>query len=349
MTPISLRKQVGRLFSTPKTQVVISVGKDDVILYRQSMQNNQMERIEFLRLKASTWDGSTIRQFVLPAIKRLGFEARDVILELPSDAIMRPQVTLPQTVESNLHEALYYMIDTHTPLQPEQAFFDYRILSRDNDTKKLLVEMIVAPKWAANKATEPCFDVGFRPACVDIVSTDGSSGCGINLLPKDERAKQWPPRIGANSILALAAGLLVGGALILPFYQQAKYVSDTTATIKEISKEAESAGAVARAITSIHGARLFLDEQMSNTPPLMAVLDELARVLPNDTWVYELRLNGKELHLVGNSAKSTALIGFMEESPLFSNVSFSSAVTQVSNSQIERFAISATISDTEDK
>ena len=78
-------------------------------------------------------------------------------------------------------------------------------------------------------------------------------------------------------------------------------------------------------------------------PTLMSVLEELANILPDGTWVAELRLDGAKLSLVGYSGSASALIAVMEESALFSQTEFASPVMPDPALHAERFHIVATI------
>jgi general secretion pathway protein L len=78
-------------------------------------------------------------------------------------------------------------------------------------------------------------------------------------------------------------------------------------------------------------------------PMLMSVLEELARVLPNKTWIAELRLEGGKLSLVGYSASASSLIAIIEQSDLFSGTDFGSPVMPDPALHAERFHLITTV------
>jgi len=80
----------------------------------------------------------------------------------------------------------------------------------------------------------------------------------------------------------------------------------------------------------------FLDRKR-NTPPLLAVLNELARLLPDHTWAQELHLRGAEVRISGQSASAAGLVELIEYSPMFRKANFTSPITRNPNEDKERF------------
>jgi general secretion pathway protein L len=87
----------------------------------------------------------------------------------------------------------------------------------------------------------------------------------------------------------------------------------------------------------------FLAEAKTTSPVLVQVLNELTRLLPDGTWLHQLELNGKEMIMQGESPASSAIIGLIEASPLFRNVTYRSPVTQNRVTGAERFNLAAEV------
>ena len=71
----------------------------------------------------------------------------------------------------------------------------------------------------------------------------------------------------------------------------------------------------------------------------LAVLDEICRILPDDTWLFRLRLTGDEVQTFGYSAGASNLIGPIEELPLFRNPQFLAPLMRDQRVEAERFHI----------
>jgi len=79
----------------------------------------------------------------------------------------------------------------------------------------------------------------------------------------------------------------------------------------------------------------------------IALIDEMSRILPDDTWLTRVDIAGREIQVQGQSLSAAALIELLEKSPVFENVRFRSPVTQVPRTEAERFHLSADWSSAE--
>lgn len=80
------------------------------------------------------------------------------------------------------------------------------------------------------------------------------------------------------------------------------------------------------------------------------MLNELSKLLKDDTWLTHFQYTDKHLQVQGQSPAASALIGILEASPYFANVAFVSPLTQDKNTGRERFQISmdvAAVAETE--
>src|SRR4030043_1871185 len=81
----------------------------------------------------------------------------------------------------------------------------------------------------------------------------------------------------------------------------------------------------------------------------VSVLEELTRLLPDTTWIWNLKYNGKEMELSGFADSASDLIPLLDRSPLFEKVEFLAPVTKEmqmrgdGKKEKERFKIKAKI------
>ena len=68
-------------------------------------------------------------------------------------------------------------------------------------------------------------------------------------------------------------------------------------------------------------------------------IEELSRILPDHTYVTELRIEGNKLRLVGITRDAPSLIGLIEQSARFSRATFFAPTTRLPSDQGERFHI----------
>jgi len=88
-----------------------------------------------------------------------------------------------------------------------------------------------------------------------------------------------------------------------------------------------------------------LRAEKKSAVPVVRILAELTRLLPDSAWVSDLSSKGNQLTISGFAASAADLIQPIDASPLFSAPEFSSPVTRVPGQTGERFTITASIKE----
>ncbi|MGH8507627.1 MAG: PilN domain-containing protein [Gammaproteobacteria bacterium] len=281
----------------------------------------------------------------LAALRHLGSDrtpATEVILELPPRRALRREIDLPLAAEENLREVLGYAMDQETPFKAGQVYYDYRILDRHTAMKRLRVELVAIPRTALDEILGKLTPFGLHPDRVRAPEA-GGNGNDINLLPLDRRRVKTPVWQGLNLALAAVATGLLAAAVFLPLIQKQWSIDVIEGRIAEVKAKAQAVEDLHRQLEGLASDSRFLIEKKKATPVTIGVLDELTRVLPDDTWLYQLEINGTEMTMQGESPTSSAVIGLIEASPLFKNASFRSPVTQNRLTGAERFNLAAEV------
>ena len=87
----------------------------------------------------------------------------------------------------------------------------------------------------------------------------------------------------------------------------------------------------------------LLAKRKQTTPSSVMVLEAISRVLPDTTYVTELRIEGDKVQVVGMTQDAPSLIRLMEQSPQFTRATFFAPTTRAANEPGERFHIEAHI------
>jgi general secretion pathway protein L len=86
-------------------------------------------------------------------------------------------------------------------------------------------------------------------------------------------------------------------------------------------------------------AQSLLAKRKQTTPSSVMVLEAISRVLPDSTYVTELRIEGDKVQVVGISQDAPSLIRLIEQSPQFSRATFFAPTTRTQSDPGERFHI----------
>ncbi|TGR84231.1 fimbrial assembly protein [Mesorhizobium sp. M2D.F.Ca.ET.223.01.1.1] len=88
-----------------------------------------------------------------------------------------------------------------------------------------------------------------------------------------------------------------------------------------------------------------LRAEKKNAVPVVRILAELTRLLPDSAWVSDLSSKGDQLTITGFASSAADLIQPIDASPLFSAPEFSSPATRVPGQTGERFTITAKVEE----
>src|SRR5262249_22171397 len=86
-------------------------------------------------------------------------------------------------------------------------------------------------------------------------------------------------------------------------------------------------------------AQRMLERRKQSTPSNVIVLEALSQILPDHTFVSELRIEVDKLQIVGVTRDAAALIGLIEQSPHFTRARFYAPTTRTPGETGERFHI----------
>jgi len=84
----------------------------------------------------------------------------------------------------------------------------------------------------------------------------------------------------------------------------------------------------------------------SATPAAVIVIDTLSKIIPDDTYLTELRIDDHKLEISGLTHDAASLIAILERSQQFTNASFNAPTTHSPSEAREHFDIEANIQPT---
>ena len=119
--------------------------------------------------------------------------------------------------------------------------------------------------------------------------------------------------------------------------------SELEAEQQELSRQISRHRAALYTNQTEGSAEALLAKRKQTSPSSVMVLEEVSRVLPDSTYVTELRIERDKLQVVGLTQDAPSLIKLIEQSPQFLQATFFAPTTRGQNEPGERFHIEAHI------
>ena len=271
-------------------------------------------------------------------------------LKLSRDRVLRKMLVLPRAAQRNIRQVLNYELDRQTPFRANQVYYDYQIATQVSGSGQLYVELTVVPRAFLDPLLDQIEKWGLRPSIVDVATSEEANSTApsgmsqLNLIPPERALSDKSPGGWIIPTLITLVVILAITALAIPMIKARNVADGLERQVEVARKQAVEVTTLLDELDAHAADARFLVQKKLESPTVIAVLEEMSHILPDDTWLRRLEMRGKTVHIEGQSKTASALIGLIEESPLFINAAFQSPVTQDPRTGQERFKISADIS-----
>ena len=238
------------------------------------------------------------------------------VLLLPPSAVLRRTLELPIAAEAEIVAAASFLIHQVTPFRLEQVHYSCTFLARDRIRKTVRFELTVVPtkeisSWAAklhaNNLSASAIRIEGNNRTLPLASPIGAA-------QGSARRCSWY-REPWKVALTAAVVLLVAGPLATTERVHARAES-----LRQEASDAESAGRQAAALQNevnrLSNIENFLPRRLAGPSPL-DVLAELAKLLPDDAWLFDVSLAPGEIRVAGFSATMPSVLEGLQAAHCF--------------------------------
>ncbi len=274
------------------------------------------------------------------------FEKTECLLRLNDNQALTKIVYLPAAAQENLQQVVGFELDRYTPFKADQVYFAAVPLGK-TEHGQLKVLLVFTPKTVLDEQLAKLQALRIQPVRVDYrhACTTGSATVpNYNLLPERFRPQANTLAQALHWLLNGLILLLLLAVLIWPVWQEGQVVDMLKNQIKTLEKDTRVIEEQQHEIDALRQQTQRLIDIKTQSPSLVAVLNELSSMLKDDTWLTHFQFAENRLQIQGQSASASSLIGLLEGSEFFNNVSFVSPLTQDKATGRERFQISMDVS-----
>ena len=264
----------------------------------------------------------------------------DLVVLLPPDKQLKKRLAYPLSSEKELRAILSFEMDKQTPFPDEKVCFDYAVIRRDINNGRIHINLYVVLRKILEKHLASLRFLDLKPAA----ATTGADElkANINFIPLPDRIVDRAPGRWLKHA-ALLAPILLLAALYLPLLRHGSIAEQLERQVEQSRTQALQAQALVNRKQTILGRVDFLSHQTRRHIPVIRLLHDITRRLPDNTWIYQLTINEGEIQLQGESEAATSVIRLLEESDYLEQAQFRSPVTKNDTTRKERFHVAAGI------
>jgi general secretion pathway protein L len=255
-------------------------------------------------------------------------------LRLPANQILNRRLTLPAGSADFVSAIVRHRLDRLTPWSDEKVLHAFTVTEMGKDG--LTIDVAATSRDIAAGPLERLAMLGLRPTYL------GSAADPLEAPPPRNLLGQTSPT--ARARLRRSVSVLAGATLALScllslattIWQQ-QTEADLDATRRQVTRAQHRLEAAMRGQKDTPEQTMLAAKQPDKA--LVVLINRLAAVIPNDTYLRELSVSPDKIRLIGSSADAPSLIGRLEANGFF-NVHFSSPVTRDKNDR-DSFEIAA--------
>jgi general secretion pathway protein L len=253
--------------------------------------------------------------------------------------LFRP-LELPKRAVEFLDGIVRAQIDRLTPWTPGEAVFSW---TPPTDAPNDRIELTIAATARAlvTPYVQAIADLGVASVAVLTAPVDQPHSAPIKVFEQRARGVLEIDRI-RRTLVALF--LISGLAAAITMGYSAFALDNLDAEQQALSQKISARRAVLRTSPEFTvSAQRMLERRKQSTPSNVIVLEALSQILPDHTFVTELRIEVDKLQIVGVTRDAAALIALIEQSPHFISARFYAPTTRTPGDPGERFHIEAKV------
>jgi general secretion pathway protein L len=280
----------------------------------------------------------------LPADVAAALRGSQIELVLrPNHFLFRP-LELPKRAAEFIDGIVRTQIDRLTPWSTTDAVFGWT-QSADTSDDRLSLTVVATTRTRVAPYLQALTRLGAKSIVVSALPQGGiEAAAPIKVFEQGARGTLDVARVRRAllvvlTVTSLAAAIAVTTAQILGDHLDTQQ-RDLTRRIGE-RRVALLAGR--DAVGGAASAQRALERRKHETAATVMVLEAMSQVLPDHTYVTELRVEGDKLQVIGITRDAPSLIRLMEQSPHFTRATFFAPTTRSPGEPGERFHIEARI------
>lgn len=285
---------------------------------------------------------SPVPDDLAPALRRSfkGAGRGDAALSIESSRAVTKQILLPAAALDVLPAVVRNKVESLAPWPISEVFWGYRVAGPPV-AGQVAVDVGIVSRKTVEKLLGPMAEAGIKVTRLDIGGGPDGGGIGVDILEGErETSARRLLAFGVSAVAAMALVAITAGLYLAISTQQEIAAADTrVADIRQTLLGGPAKSVMTPKLTEANKLYERKEEQL----PLVVVLNDLTRLVPDGVWLTDIDYSGDKITISGRGTDVSRVIEILEKSETFSNVNFASATQRDPSANTDIFSISAGI------
>ena len=296
--------------------VLVNLGEEDVELFQ-------------CRGKRIIWSGKLDQKNFSSKLNKL---KGDQFILIPKEDFVTFHLSIPKVAEHSIEQLLESEIERRTAFHYDEVKTDHFVLGSEGTHVNLLV--YVVPKKKLTAIYETATKEGLKPQRFVAQNTDNLAEYGGTFMLESSSSDK-------HSRLRIMAAILIltlfVTALVSPFIERHWSYERLLAENKRITPLSEDIHKRKQKFHLYEEQVKTINKFSRQQPTVVAILDEVSKILPDTAWIRRFHLKDNELVLQGFASNALDVVAILGSSAMFESPSLRSPITREPEKEIERF------------
>ncbi len=254
--------------------------------------------------------------------------------ELPADLVLVRTLSLPAKALPNLAAVIKMEVIASSPFADSDTSYGWIQRLSGDDT--LSVTLAIAQRSAVMAHLSHEYDT-HEPRDLEVWVNTDEGWIVLEGYGEPKRQSSYRKRLYrvAGYILAALLALLLVAFVHLMFKKLELSQIEALATVTE--REAVTSLGLRDRLAAVNATVGEVNSLLLSNPNPHAELQRLTNLLPDDAFVQQFQISGREIRLRGRAVDAAALMQKLTEEPAYASVTAPQAITRVAGSSAELF------------
>ncbi|MBL8706803.1 MAG: PilN domain-containing protein [Rhodospirillales bacterium] len=268
-------------------------------------------------------------------------EACDALVLLAADRALRRELTIARVPDADLRRAVEREIERYTPFRADQVYLFFAVDRQKSDDRTTALAIAVAPRRFVDPVIERLVVAGVPRAAVRVGIVGIDVALATDGRPAPPAAEGAGLRLPRPIAVALAAVAIFGTtATVAPVLRLAILRAPLADRAAQTQAEAEEVRRLLGQVEKMSEGLGAIVKAKAASPSVVRVLDRITALLPDDTYLDQFNVVGREIEIEGTTRASATLVRALESIPMFEKVNYVAPVTRDPVTGAERFHFS---------